>query len=77
MDANFVLRTLAHNAHAAVPRGLVQVQMPHLRQDFRQRFGRAAGGVFFQAMMHLHHFQIKARTGNVSAALRIRRRTAW
>ena len=49
---------------ATVPRHLVQLQLAHLGQDFRQRFGRAARRVLFEAMVHFDDFQIEVRAQN-------------
>ena len=55
------VRAFADDARAAVPRGFVQMQLAHVRQNFRQRLGRAAGRVLFQAMVHLDDFEVEVR----------------
>ena len=64
MDADFRRRAFADDAGATMPRGFFQLQFAHVRQNFRERFCRAAGRVFFQAMMHLDDFQIEIRPEN-------------
>ncbi len=63
--------TLADQADASVLCHLIKLLVTHVRQNFGQRFGGAAGRVLFETMMHLHHFQIKKSVPKISAALRV------
>ena len=59
MNADFRVRAFTHNANTPVLGHLLQLLFTHVRKNFRQRLGCAAGRVLLKPMMHLHHFQIK------------------
>src|ERR1017187_6814278 len=59
--ADLAQRAFAHDADTTVPCGVVQMQLAHVRQNFRERFCGAARRVLFQAMVHLDDFEVEVR----------------
>ena len=61
MDADLLRRAGSDIAEASVAAVLVILETAHVGEDLYQSTGGAAGAVFFQAVMHLQHFEIKIR----------------
>ena len=57
VHAYFARRTLAGETLAPVPQRLRR-QLPFLQDDLQQPRGRAARGVFLEAVVHLDHFRV-------------------
>ena len=64
MDADLARGAFAGDALTSVTQRFLKLDLAHVTKNFEQRGGGAAGSIFFQAVVHLHHFEVEAGAEN-------------